>query len=233
MRLIYLLVLVASLVLTGAAVERWGAAELRNDWREVAFLVLIDTGWLFVVTKIFSWFGVSLRDDAADRKNTAALVALCGALLGVAVTYIGGNLGEGPSYSNNFYSVVLATAALFSLWIVLEMAAKVSVSIAEERDLASGIRLCCLLIAMGSMLGRAVAGDWHSTDATLHDFVHDGWPAGVLCVLAIPIEWLVRPSRGHPFPSWSRAGLLPGVVYLVLAAGWLWRVGRWEGMLRS
>src|SRR4051794_20905131 len=128
MRLIYILVLVLSLVLTGAAIQKWGATELRNDWREVSFLILIDAGWLVVVTKLFSWFGLSLRDDAVERRNAAALVALCGALLSVALTYIGGNVGEGPSYWNNFYSAGLATATLFGLWLVLEIGAKVSIS---------------------------------------------------------------------------------------------------------
>src|SRR5436190_2187856 len=88
MRLIYVLVFALSLILTGAAILEWGAAELQKDWREVAFLTLIDAGWLIVATKLFSCLGLSLRDDAVDRKNTAALVALCGALLGVAFTYL-------------------------------------------------------------------------------------------------------------------------------------------------
>jgi len=232
MRLIYILVFALSLLLAGAAVQKWGAAELRANFTGVAFITLIALPWLIAATMLFAWFGLSLRDDVAERKNTAALVALCGALAGVAFTYIGGNLGEGPSYWNNFYSVGLATIGFFGLWLVLEIVANVSISVAEERDLASGVRLGGLLLAMGLVLGRAVAGDWHSTEGTFHDFVHDGWPAGLLCVLAIPVEFADRPSRHRPFPSWLSAGLLPAVGYLVLAAGWLWWVGRWEGMGR-
>ena len=76
MRLIYVLVFALSLILTGAAILEWGAAELQKDWREVAFLTLIDAGWLIVATKLFSCLGLSLRDDAVDRKNTAALSSL-------------------------------------------------------------------------------------------------------------------------------------------------------------
>ncbi len=50
------------------------------------------------------------------------------------------------------------------------MGGKVSVSIVEERDLASGIRTGGLFIAVGLVLGRAVAGDWVSESATLRDF---------------------------------------------------------------
>src|SRR5204863_3561268 len=105
-------------------------------------------------------------------------VALCGAVLGVALTYTGGNLGERPSYWNNFYWAGLASISLLLLWLVLEIGANVSISIAEERDLASGVRLCGFLLAIGSVLGRAVAGDLHPNHATLRDFGHDGWFAG-------------------------------------------------------
>ena len=232
MRLIYILIFALSLLLAGAAAQKWGAAELRSNFSEVAVVPLIAIPWLIAATVLFSWFGLSLRDYVVERKNIAALVALSGGLAGVAFTYIGGNLGEGPSFWNNFYSAGLATMSFFGLWLVLEVASNVSISIAEEKDLASGVRLCGLLLALGLVLGRAVAGDWHSTEATFHDFARDGWPAAVLCVLAIPVEWIVRPSRRQPFPSWLSAGLLPAVGYLLLAAGWLWRVGRWEGMVR-
>jgi hypothetical protein len=231
MRLIYTLVFLFSLLLTGAAIHRWGAAELRADFTEAAFLTAVGFGWLLIATKLFALFGFSLRDDAVERKNKPALVALCAALFGVALTYIGGNLGEGPSYWNNFYSAGLATGGLFGLWLALELTAKVSISVVEERDMASAVRLCGLFLAMGLILARAVAGNWHSSEETFHDFIHDGWPAGLLCVLAIPIEWITRPNRRRPFPSWTTAGLLPAGAYMLLALGWLWHLGKWEGMV--
>src|SRR6266487_823816 len=115
MRLIYILVFALSLMFTGAAIQQWGAAELRSHFGEVALLTLIGGVWLIIATKVFSWFGLILRDDVVERKNTAALIALCGALVSVALTYIGGNLGEGPSFWNNFYSAGLATTGLFAL----------------------------------------------------------------------------------------------------------------------
>jgi len=232
MRLIYGLCFVLGLLLAAAGMQVWGAAELRSHFNEIAFLTIVGGVWLAVATKLFSWFGLSLRDDAVERKNWPALVALCGAVLAVAFMYIGGNLGEGPSYWNNFYSAGLATVSFFGFWLVLEIGANVSASVAEERDLASGLRLCGLLLAMGLVLGRAAAGDWHSAEATLRDFVRDGWFAGLLCAVAIFVERRLRPSRRHPFPAWRKAGLLPAICYLVLAAAWLWNLGRWEGMSR-
>ena len=144
--------------------------------------------------------------------------------------YAGGSIGEGPSYGNNVFSAGLGTAALFALWVLLELGAKVSVSIAEDRDLASGLRLCGLLIGTGLILGRSVAGDWHSASATVQDFIRDGWLAACLVLVALVIERLVRPSRQRPVPPWPSCGLLPALLYLTVAGAWVWHLGAWEGM---
>jgi hypothetical protein len=146
--------------------------------------------------------------------------------------YAGGSFGEGPSYLNNFFSAGLGTAGLLVLWILFEISGKASISITEDRDLASGIRLCGFLVAIGLVLGRAVAGDWHSESATVRDFVSDGWPAVLLCAVALVAERLLRPNRQRPFPSWGSSGLLPALLYLALASAWLWHLGPWEGMPR-
>jgi len=85
-------------------------------------------------------------------------------------------------------------------------------------------------LASGLVLARAVAGDWHSVAATIHDFIRDGWPAGILCVIALIIERFARPSRRCPVPPWPINGLLPALVYLAMGAAWLWHLGAWEGL---
>jgi len=210
----------------------WGAAEVRANAGEVLFLTFVGAIWLVLATKLFSWLGVSFREDVAERANGSALVALCGAVVSVAIIYAGGSFGEGPSYLNNFFSATLGTAGLLAFWVLFEIGGKASISITEERDMASGIRLCGFLLAIALVLGRAVAGDWHSESATIHDFAGDGWPAIVICAVALVAERLVRPSRRRPFPSWGGSGLIPAILYLVLASAWLWHIGRWEGMPR-
>jgi len=222
----------ASLIMVAFTLHLWGAAEVRANPSDVFFLTFVGAVWLVLATKLFSWLGLSFRDDAVERRNIAALTALCGAVPAVALTYIGGSLGEGPSYWNNVFSASLGTVGLLGVWLLLELGAKVSVSIAEERDFASGLRMCGFLLAIGLVLGRAAAGDWHSESATVRDFIHDGWPATILWATALVIERLLRPSRRRPFPAWPSCGLLPALFYLALAAAWLWHLGAWEGMPR-
>ena len=218
------------LIMIAVALHLWGAAEVRADAGEVFFLTALGTVWLILATILFSWLGLSYRDDVVERRNSAALIALCGAILAVAIIYAGGSLGEGPSYWDNIFSAGLGTTGLLVLWILLELGAKVSMSVAEERDLASGLRMCGFLLATGLVLGRAVAGDWHSEAATLQDFVLDGWPAAVLCAIALVVERFARPSLQCPLPEWPGHGLLPALLYLALGGAWLWHLGAWEGM---
>jgi uncharacterized membrane protein YjfL (UPF0719 family) len=208
----------------------WGPSEIRANSGEVAFLTIAAAAWLLLATKLFSWLGLSFHDDVVERKNVAALVALCGALIALALIYAGGSIGEGPSYLNNVFSAGLGTVGMIALWVMLELGAKVSLSITEERDLASGLRLAVLLLATGLVLGRAVAGDWHSEEATFRDFIRDGWPTIILWGMALLIERFARPSRRRPLPPWPIFGLVPALLYLTIAGAWLLHLGAWEGI---
>jgi len=230
--LVFTVCFCGSLLFVALALHNWGAAEIRKDYGEVIFLTVGGIVWLALATKLCAWFGVSLRDDAIERGNDAALVALCGAVLSAAVVYAGGSVGEGPSYLNNVFSFGLAGTGLIVLWIFLELGSGVSRSIVEERDLASGIRLAGYLLSISLVLGRAVAGDWHSESGTVWDFIKEGWFAAVICVVAVPMERYSRPNRQHPFRAWAPHGLIPASVYVALAWVWLWHLGLWEGYPR-
>ena len=219
-----------SLVLVAAALWFWGAVEVRGDIGSVAGLTLVGAVWLAVSQWLVSWLGLSFRDDVLERKNRAAMLALGGANISIAIAFAAGNLGEGPSYSENIFSAALSTGALLALWFMLELGGRVSCAIAEERDVASGMRLGGLLLCWALILGRAVTGNWHSAAATIHDFVRDGWPALLLCLVALPVELLLQPSRQRPFPACPACGLVPVQCYVAGTVLWLWHLGRWEGM---
>jgi hypothetical protein len=220
------------LMLLVCALRAYAAKEVRTDYGSIVFLTAVGGAWSIAAGMLFPWLGLSLRDDAMERRNAAALVALLGALFAVQLTFIGGNIGEGPSYWNNVFCAALGTGGVLGLWFMLEIGGCISASIAVDRDVASGVRLCGYLVASGLILGRAVAGDWHSECATLHDFARDGWPAAAVCVLALAMERLLRPTRRRPFPSWPVSGLLPALLYLVIATAWLCHLGPWEGFAK-
>lgn len=221
---------VISLAIIVASLWYWGAKEVRGNPGEVLFLTGVGVVWLLVAGTLYSWFGLGIRDDVWERQNSAAAIALACALIATAVVFAAGNLGEGPSYWENIFSAGLATGTLFAFWLAHEWVAHVSVSIAEERDLASGLRFGGVLLAWGLILGRAATGNWHSAAATTGDFIRDGWPAAILCIGALGVELLLKPSRLRPFPCWCTAGFLPAMTYLVLAYLWLRHLGPWEGM---
>jgi hypothetical protein len=221
----------ASIIMVAALLHAWGAKEVREDANELVFLTIAGALWLLLARRLlFPCLGLSFHDDVVERRNRASLAASCGAVLALALIYAGGSIGEGPSYWSNVFSVALGTAGWLVLWILIEIGAKISLPIAEERDLASGLRLCGLLLANGLILGRAVAGDWHSEAATIHDLIRDGWAAPILCATALLVEKLAQPSRRHPFPAWTIDGLLPALLYLAFGMAWLSHLGAWEGM---
>jgi len=225
-------VLFGGLALLVLALRNFAAVEVRTSNLEILVLTAVGGVWQIGAVLLFPWFGLSVRDDAMERRNSAAFVASLGALVAAQLVFIGGNIGEGPSYWENVFSVTLAAGGLLTLWLLLQFGADVSRSIAEDRDLASGVRLGAFLLACGLILGRAVAGNWHSEAATIHDFFHDGWPAAALCLLALPLEHLLRPSKQRPFHSWPVCGALPAFLYLGVAVFWLYRLGPWEGFVQ-
>ncbi len=212
------------------ALAWWGAKEIREEGGERFFLTLAGTVYLLFCVYIFKWMGIGLQEDVVERKSTGALVTLGAATIAVALIYCGGSMGEGLFYMENVFSVGLALAGFFIIWILLEVGGKISMSIAEERDLASGIRFGGFLLAVGLILARAVAGDWHSESATVHDFFRDGWPAAVVFGVALVAELLARPNRHLRVPPWPLFGLMPALLYLAIAGVWLWHLGAWEGM---
>lgn len=222
-------VFACSFALMFVAVRFWAEKEVRNNSAYLLLVMLMGGAFLTLTGVLFRWLGVSLREDAFERRNFAAVIALCGAIVGALLIYTGANLGAGPSFWNNIFGSVLGSAAWFGLWLAVELGGRVSASITEERDLASGARLAGFLAATGLICGRALAGDWHSVEGTAHDFVRDGWPAILLVLAAIIEELVLRPNVSRPFPSWKKNGLAPALLYLLFALGWVWHLGWWEG----
>ncbi|SRR6266545_1693225 len=207
---------------------RFAAAEVRNSVGYVILFLVAGAAWLTIAGWLFSLLGVSFREDALERDNPAAAVVVCGAMVAVALTYAGANIGEGPTVWTTLYSALIATGWLFVLWLTVELTTEISVAVTVDRDMASGARLAGLLISLGLISGRAVAGDWESASATWRDFARDAWPTILWVLAAVIVEMALRPRPQRPFPSIIQCGVAPALLYLVAAAGYAWRLGPWN-----
>jgi hypothetical protein len=211
------------------ATGSWAAKEIRDNIAYRLLVMAMGGATLTISAMVISCLGISLRGDAFERRNFAAVLVWSGAIAGILLIYTGASVGEGPSFWENVFSTAIGIATWLALWLTLELAAGVSRSVAEERDTASGLRMAGFLAAEGLILGRALAGSWHSAAGTLADFARFGWLALALAALAIAMEFRLRPSPACPLPSWRTHGVPAAVLYVALAAAWVLRLGWWEG----
>jgi hypothetical protein len=197
------------------SLERSSAKAVRESSFYIVICMALGAAALGISGQLLSFLGVSARDDVLERRNSAALIAVVGALLGATLCFAGGNIGEGPGVEVVMVSAGTALCAWFVLWYLADVFSGrvVSERITVDRDTGSGVRLAGLLAGNGVILGAAVAGDW-IPDRFLHDFAVSAWPALALTVVAILVE---RFSR-------SRSSVIRSVLtlsgYVLIAVVW-------------
>jgi hypothetical protein len=189
---------------------------------------VLGLAWVRVAEMGFAFAGVSMRDDATERRNTAAVLTVAGAMIGVTLGYAGGNVGQGPGWWVVVFSAALATAALFACWLVLGQFTAVNDAVTIDRDPAAGVRLGAYLIACGLVAGRAVAGDWESAMLTVRDAGAAVPALLVLIVIAIFVERLARPTAERPLAPVFTWGVGPALMYLAIACAGVAMMGRPE-----
>ncbi len=214
-RLVLGLAPLACLLFLLLCLERSAAKAVRESGLYILIYMGMGAAAIGVSGRLFSFLGVSARDDVLERRNNAGLIAVVGALLGLSLCFAGGNIGEGPGVEVVIVSAGTALCAWFVLWYLVDVLSGrvVSERITVERDTGSGLRLAGLLAGNGVILGAAVAGAW-IPDRFLHDFVVSAWPALVLTVVAVLVE---RSSQ-------SRSSIVRSVFtvtgYLLVAVVW-------------
>lgn len=205
---------------------RTGASEDVQNAPEYLFMyVALGLAWIWAAESLFSLFGISARDDVIERRNGAALIAVCGALVGVTLCYAGGNIGDGPGWWVVMFAAGLATIAPAVVWSLYELLTGGSEAITIDRDRAAGARLAGLLVACGLLFGRGVAGDWVSAALTLSDFVVVLPVAAGLLALAWIVERTARPTVERPRAPLASHGLVVALVYVGIAATYVARMG--------
>jgi hypothetical protein len=107
-------------------------------------------------------------------------------------------------------------------WFILGMfvngVTKVSERITVGRDLDTGIRFGCFLLAAGLFLARASAGDWTSFLMTVVEFA-DGWPVLPLTIVFIVIEFYYMDWERNCDRVGSKhsSSIFLGVLYVAVA----------------
>jgi uncharacterized membrane protein YjfL (UPF0719 family) len=215
-RLVLGLAPIACLLFLLLCLERSAAKAVRENGLYILIYMALGAAALGISGQLLSFLGLSARDDVLERRNSAALIAVVGALLGAILCFAGGNIGEGPGVEVVIVSAGTALCAWFVLWYLVDVLSGrvVSERITVDRDTGSGVRLAGLLAGNGVILGAAVAGDW-IPGMFLHDFAVSAWPAIGLTVIAVLVEKF----------SQSRSSIIGSVLtisaYLLVAVVWV------------
>lgn len=207
---------------------KWSAHDVRSSVVYTGFYLAMWFGWSGVMNFLLGIVGLSCRDDVLERGNPAAGLAVSGAMLGLTLAFAGGNIGDGPGWWVVIFSAGLATATMLGLWITGNFLSRVADAITIDRDVAAGWRAWGFFVGAGLILGRAVAGDWHSGGQTITDFITKGWWVLILWGIAVGLDVLARPTPQQPAPNRILCGLLPGLLYLAMSVGVVLAQGAWE-----
>lgn len=211
-----------------AVLRLYSSSDVRTDPVYIGFYLVMGAAWVGLVSRFLGLFGLSARDDVIERANHAAAYAIGGALLGITLCFAGGNIGNGPGWWVVVFSAALSTLAFFLLWALLHRFTGLADTVTIDRDPASGLRLAGWFIGAGLILGRSVAGDWVSMQATVVDFARTAWPVLLLFAAAVLLERTFRPTRERPLPSPLVYGLAPLAAYVALAAFFVEQAGPWS-----
>jgi hypothetical protein len=218
----------ACLALVFVVLRKWSDPQVQASFGLTLLFLPSAVVWMAAAGLLMRLLGVSIIDDAVERRNPAAAVVAAGTFVGVTLCFAGGNIGPGPTVWTTFGPAAMAAGALLLLWLLVELASGVSEAVTIDRDLASGVRLGAMLAACGLVLGRAVAGRWESAEDTFDDFVRDGWPAATVAFAAAAVHVMLTPTSHVPRRPVVPAGLMPAALYVAAAVAWVVGLGWWE-----
>lgn len=226
-RLVLLAALPLAMALLWTILRLWSADDVRTSGTYLFFYMTLGLGWLCLASAALPLLGLFPLVDALDNGNPAATLVTPAAYLGLMLCFAGGNIGNGPGWWVVVFSAGLSTGTMILCWALLNGLARTHEAIGVERSLPDAARLACLLLAWGAILGRGVAGDWHSAVLTVADFVRLAWPAPLLALAECSVSRLISPQfQGSTAPR-GVLGSMPGLIYLCVAGLVIYWAGPW------
>jgi uncharacterized membrane protein YjfL (UPF0719 family) len=209
-----------ALIPTYVVLQRWADPRVVGHLDYTILFMLGGGMWIFVASRFLGVLGISIRDDAIERDNLAALVAVWGILCGVGIIYALSNIGEGATIWTTLVPGFAATFVLLLMFVLIELTGgAVADAITIDRDVASGLRLGGAVLGCSIILGHSAAGDWTSWNRTWSDLATRGWPALVIAIAAGVLQRMLGPTAHRPQPGILKLGVVPAT--LVVAAGLL------------
>ena len=151
----------------GPATEALGTSIARG---------LSSAALLAVTVLLLHLGGLSLRDDVIERRNTAALAALAGAVLGVGGAF--GVVLQGTELAQLLVEVSAVALAVPASWWGLSVLGRTHDLVTIERDEGAGVRAGVILAGVGLACARGLA----LGHGSLERVVISSWPALALVV---------------------------------------------------
>src|SRR5665213_528647 len=209
---------IAAVIPTYIVLCRWADARAIGHIDYTALFMIGAAAWVFAASRTMELLGISVHDDAIERDNPAALVAVVAFLMGVGIVYAFSNIGMGPTIWTTIFPALAATILLMLMWLLIESISRgVVESVTIDRDIATAFRLAGAMIGCAIILGLAAAGKWVSGDQTWRDLLSSGWPAVILAMAAAMLQWAQWPTAAHPRPNVFTRGVVPALSFV--AAG--------------
>jgi uncharacterized membrane protein YjfL (UPF0719 family) len=179
-----------------AVIVTAGSLDVRSAPEYIFMYCGLGVAWYLGATFLLEVVGISFRDDAIERRNSAAAIAIVGAMFGHASVYAGANIGNGPGWWTVVIAGALGSGTWFVLWSIVQVVCKISDDITVDRDVPAGLRLGGYALAMGLVCARGAAGDWTSFDQTVREFVV-AWPVLPLTAAVIVVEKFLETQPRH------------------------------------
>lgn len=203
-------------------------AEVR-DSLYLGWYMVMGAAWVGGALFVLEFLGVRAREDAVERRNTAAASFIGWSVVGLTIAFSGANFGDGPGWWCVAVCAGIAMGTMLVLWFLVALVTPAVELITVERDEATGVRTGIFMVACGVILGRAAAGDWVDVPDAISDFVFIGWPVLAIFGAEVAIGIGTKPIKGgvaFDHPTLFR-GVLPGLGYAAVAGAVVVLAGSW------
>jgi uncharacterized membrane protein YjfL (UPF0719 family) len=168
------------------------SAPGRGLWRDVLDVLLYGGLGIILLTAVALvscrlFLGLRVREHL-EAHNVAAAIVVAGVFVATSLTYSGTLSGEGGGFWVLLLFFVLGQLALLGMTYVFRWLTDYDdVQEIASGNIAAGLALAGLLVAMGIVVGRAVAGDFIGLGESLWHF----FLALLVFVVFYPVRQLV------------------------------------------